>query len=156
MSFGLYYDANYNRHMPIWGEICRAERKYMSFFGAVGPSVGPVSVSAICGKMFKTREHKQMTQRCAVDFLRETRWVKAPRFGCFQDSRMRVKNKRILSLTFRNKNTTFFASGLYFEMISTKFKTLESQIFCNFWIIFKCFQVIRMTLISYPLYEFHI
>ena len=27
------YDAYFKWHMPIWGEICRAEQKYIPFFG---------------------------------------------------------------------------------------------------------------------------
>ena len=35
VSVRLYYDANFKCHMPLWGEICRAEQKYMPFFGTI-------------------------------------------------------------------------------------------------------------------------
>ena len=34
-SVGLSYDAYLKWHMPICAEICRAEQKYMPFFGTV-------------------------------------------------------------------------------------------------------------------------
>ena len=39
VSVELSYDANLNWHMPICVEICRAEQKYMPFFGTVTESV---------------------------------------------------------------------------------------------------------------------
>ena len=38
VSVGLSYDINFKWHMPIWGEICSAEQKYMPFLGP-SPSV---------------------------------------------------------------------------------------------------------------------
>ena len=35
VSVGLFYDANFKWHMPIRVEICRAEQRYMPFFGTV-------------------------------------------------------------------------------------------------------------------------
>ena len=35
VSVKLYYGANFKWHMPILEEICRAEQKYMPFFGTV-------------------------------------------------------------------------------------------------------------------------
>ena len=35
VSVELSYDANLKWHMPICAEICRAEQKYMPFFGTI-------------------------------------------------------------------------------------------------------------------------
>ena len=35
VSVRLYCDVNFKWHMPICAEICRAEQKYMPFFGTV-------------------------------------------------------------------------------------------------------------------------
>ena len=46
VSVGLSYDTNLKWHMPIFGEICRAEQKYMPFLGP--------SPSALSGKKFQS------------------------------------------------------------------------------------------------------
>ena len=61
--------------MPLCEEICRAEQKYMPFFGTV--------TERDFRKKSKAQKHIQMTQRCALDFFRETRSVMVPHFGFF-------------------------------------------------------------------------
>ena len=61
MSVWLSYDANFKWHMPICVERYRAEQKYMPFFGTV--------TERAFRKKFQAQEHRQMMQRCALDFL---------------------------------------------------------------------------------------
>ena len=71
VSVGLSYDTNLKWHMPIWGEICRAEQKYMPFLGP--------SPSVISRKKFKEQKHIQFnnTMLRSGFFSRKTRsfWI---------------------------------------------------------------------------------
>ena len=86
VSVGLSSDANFKWHMPICVEGCRAEQKYMSFFGTV-------TERAFRKKNSKPQEHIQMMQRCALDFFsaKRARW-RSRVLDFFQDSRIRVKD----------------------------------------------------------------
>ena len=71
MSVELYYGANFKWHMPIWEEICRAEQKYMRFFGTVAEPV-------IWKKNPQHRNIYKSSQCCALDFVSEngpTFWI---------------------------------------------------------------------------------
>ena len=87
VSVGLSYDAYSKWHMPICAEICRAEQKYMPFFGTV-------TERGFRKKNPKHRNIYKTLQCCALDFFfRKRRSVMIPRFGFFfQDSRIRVKS----------------------------------------------------------------
>ena len=61
VSVGLSYDTNFKWHMPICVERCRAEQKYMPFFGTV-------TERAFRKKKSKAQEHIQMMQRYALGF----------------------------------------------------------------------------------------
>ena len=68
---------NFKWHMPIREEICRAEQKYMPFFGTVAERV-------FWKKNPKHRNIYKSSQCCALDFFsRKTRSVMVPRFGFF-------------------------------------------------------------------------
>ena len=62
VSVSLYFDVNFKWHMPICAKICRAERKYMPFFGTV-------TERAFRKKKSKAQEHMKMMQRPALDFF---------------------------------------------------------------------------------------
>ena len=69
VSVELFYGINFKWHMPICEEICRAEQKYMPFFGTVTER----------DFRKKSKPNIQMTKRCALDFFSMT----VPHFGFF-------------------------------------------------------------------------
>ena len=80
VSVGLSYDTNFKWHMPICVERCRAEQKYLPFFGTV--------TERTFRKKFQitgTYTNDEMLR--SGFFPRETRSVTVP---FFQDSRIRV------------------------------------------------------------------
>ena len=92
VTVGLSYDAYFKWHIPIWGEICRAEQKYM-------PVLGPSS-RAIPEKKSKAHKHIIIYKWCKVGnfklcsgFFPENALSDGPAFWIFfQDSRIRVKD----------------------------------------------------------------
>ena len=60
---GLSYDPNFKWHMPICAEICRAEQKYMPFFGTV--------TERFFREKSKAREHIQIDATLLSGFLPE-------------------------------------------------------------------------------------
>ena len=76
MSVELYYGANFKWHMPIWEEICRAEQKYMPFFGTVAERV-------FWKKNPKHRNIYKSSQCCALDFFSQITLGDGPAFGFF-------------------------------------------------------------------------
>ena len=74
VSVGLSYDTNLKWHMPIFGEICRAEQKFMPFFGTVTEP----------GFWKKIQSTGTYTNDATLwIFFRETRSVTVPRFRFF-------------------------------------------------------------------------
>ena len=91
VSVGLSYDANFKWHMPIWGEVCRAEQnntimltikqyQYANFGSVTERDFRKNSIA---------QKHIQIGSMLRSGyFFREMRSVTAPRFGFFpKDSR---------------------------------------------------------------------
>ena len=106
--------ADFKCHMPIWGEnfpgkyalltnnICHFWDHHRASF--------PKNIKKETYK--KAKKHIQMTQCCTLDFSRKTRSVMVPRFGFFQDSRIRVKGTHLSSLYSQILGTTFMVLSL--------------------------------------------
>ena len=68
--------TNFKWHMPICEEICRAEQKYMPFFGTI--------TERDLRKKSKARKHVKIEPMLRSGFFpRKTRSVMVPRFGIF-------------------------------------------------------------------------
>ena len=76
VSVGLSYDTYFKWHMPIWGEICRAEEKYMPFFGTI-------TERDFRKKIHSTETYTNWFNAALWIFFRKTRSVMVPRFGFF-------------------------------------------------------------------------
>ena len=62
VSVGLSYGAIFKWHMPLCEEICRAEQKYMPFFGTI-------TESHFRKKNPKHRNINKLMECCALDFF---------------------------------------------------------------------------------------
>ena len=83
VSVGLSYDANLKWHMPICAEICRAEQKYMQFFGTI-------TERDFRKKNSKTWEHIQNDSTLRSGFFPQNALGDDPAFWIFfQDSGIR-------------------------------------------------------------------
>ena len=99
----LYCDVNFKWHMPICAEICRAEKIYIILYTIFICNIyhfsGP-SPSALPEKNHSTRTYTN-NATLRFGFFLITRSVTVPRFGFFQDSRIKFNN--FVMLLFRYK-----------------------------------------------------
>ena len=92
VSVGLSSDANFKWHMPICVEGCRAEQKYMSFFGTVTERI-------FRKKIQSTETYKNGTTLRSGFFPEKHAGSRSRVLDFFsQDSRIRVKRTIILDL----------------------------------------------------------
>ena len=76
VSAGLSYGAYFKWHMPLCEEICRAQQKYMPFFGTV--------TERDFRKKSKAQKHIQNSSMLRSGFFfRKRHSVMVPRFGFF-------------------------------------------------------------------------
>ena len=106
VSNELSYDTNFKWHMPIWGEICRAEKNICHFLGP--------SSSAISGK--NPQHIYKLIQCYALDFFPQIMLGDGPTFwNFFQDSRIRVKTARTFSGNDPKQNIVSSWSWIFFS-----------------------------------------
>ena len=85
VSVRLSYDVNFNWHMPICAEICRAEQKYMPFFGTI-------TERDFRKKIHSTETYTNWFNAALWIFFPQNTLGDGPAFWIFfQDSRIRVK-----------------------------------------------------------------